>query len=93
MSIERRELASGVRWRVRLHVGGQVVADRTFTTRRAAEAYERREKEALSNGGFVSPQRSRVPLSEVAAEFLDARTGQVVAHTLRTDRDNWLCAF
>ncbi|MFT4259340.1 MAG: tyrosine-type recombinase/integrase [Microbacterium sp.] len=73
---------------MRLHVGGQVVADRTFTTRRAAEAYERREKEALSNGGFVSPQRSRVALSDVAAEFLDARAGQVVAHTLRTDRDN-----
>jgi integrase len=88
MSIERRENASGVRWRVRLHAGGRVVADRTFTTKRAAEAWERQQKEALHGGGFVSPQQARTPVSEVAAAFLEARSGQVAPHTLRTDRDN-----
>lgn len=88
MSIERREVAGGIRWRVRLHAGGRVVADRTFTTKRAAEAWERQQKEALHGGGFVSPQRSRTPVSEVASAFLRARAGQVAPHTLRTDRDN-----
>lgn len=88
MSIERRENAAGARWRVRLHSGGRVVADRTFTTKRAAEAWERQQKEALHGGGFVSPQKARTPVSEVAAAFLVARSGQVAPHTLRTDRDN-----
>lgn len=88
MSIERREGSAGIRWRVRLHSGGRVVADRTFTTKRAAEVWERQQKEALHGGGFVSPQQTRTPVSEVAAAFLLARSGQVAPHTLRTDRDN-----
>lgn len=88
MSIERRENSAGVSWRVRLHSGGRVVADRTFTTKRAAEAWERHQKEALHGGGFVSPQQARTPVSEVASAFLAARSGQVAPHTLRTDRDN-----
>lgn len=88
MSIERREGAAGVRWRVRLHSGGRVVADRTFTTKRAAEVWERQQKEALHGGGFVPPERTRTPVSEVASAFLLARSGQVAPHTLRTDRDN-----
>lgn len=88
MSIERRETASGVSWRVRLHSGGRVVADKTFSTKRAAEAWERQQKEALNGGGFIPPSRSKKPVSEVAAAFLEARSGQVAPHTLRTDRDN-----
>lgn len=64
------------------------MADKTFTTRRAAEAFERQQKEALHGGGFVSPQQQRTPVSEVVTAFLDARSGQVAPHTLRTDRDN-----
>ncbi|OZB85028.1 site-specific integrase [Microbacterium sp. 13-71-7] len=88
MSIERRESAAGVRWRVRLHSGGRVIADQTFTTKRAAEAWERQQKEALHSGDFVSPQQTRTPVLEVAAEFLAARSGQIAPHTWRTDRDN-----
>ncbi|WP_336629975.1 MULTISPECIES: tyrosine-type recombinase/integrase [unclassified Microbacterium] len=88
MSIERRESVAGVRWRVRLHSGGRVIADQTFTTKRAAEAWERQQKEALHSGGFVAPQQTRTPVMEVAAEFLAARAGQVAPHTWRTDRDN-----
>jgi integrase len=88
VSIERRENASGVRWRVRLHVGGRVVADKSFTTKRAAEAFERQQKEALTDGAFVSPQRTRTAVSVIAKEFLSARAGQVAPHTLRTDTDN-----
>lgn len=64
------------------------MADKTFTTRRAAETYERQQKEALHGGGFVSPQQSRTPVSEVAAAFLAARSGQVSPHSHRTDKDN-----
>lgn len=88
MSIERRETASGVSWRVRLHSGGRVVADKSFSTKRAAEAWERQQKEAFHSGGFVPPSRSKTPVSDVAAAFLEARSGQVAPHTLRTDRDN-----
>lgn len=75
-------------WRVRLHSGGRVIADKSFSTKRAAETWERQQKEALHGGGFVSPQRAKTPVSEVAAAFLEARSGQVAPHTLRTDRDN-----
>lgn len=88
MSIERRETRAGVTWRVRVHAGGRVVGDKTFTTKRAAEAWERQQKEALGGGHFVSPQRSRTAVSQVAAEFLEARVGQVGAHSHRTDVDN-----
>lgn len=88
MSVERRESTAGVRWRVRIHAGGRVVADKTFTTKRAAESWEREQKEALGGGTFVAPQRSRIPLSEVASKFLEARLGQVSQHSHRTDRDN-----
>lgn len=88
MSIERRETRSGVTWRVRVHAGGRVVGDKTFATKRAAEAWERQQKEALGGGNFVSPQRSRTSVAEVASEFLSARVGQVGEHTHRTDADN-----
>ncbi|PFG29293.1 site-specific recombinase XerD [Paramicrobacterium agarici] len=65
-----------------------MVADRTFTTKRAAEAWERQQKEALGGGSFVSPRQSRTPVSAVATAFLAARSGQVAPHTFRTDRDN-----
>ncbi len=65
------------------------MADKTFTTRRAADAFERQQKEALHGGSFVAPQQLRTPLSEVIAAFLVARSGQVAPHTLRTDRDNF----
>lgn len=88
MSIERRETKAGVTWRVRVHAGGRVVGDKTFTTKRAADTWERQQKEALGGGNFVSPQRSRLAVSVVAAEFLNARIGQVGAHSHRTDSDN-----
>ena len=88
MSIERRESASGVRWRVRLHAMGRVIADQTFTTKRAAEAWERQQKEPIQSGGFVQPRHARTAIVVVAEEFLLARSGQVAPHTLRTDKDN-----
>lgn len=89
MSITRREPSPGVvRWRVRIWSGGRPLADQTFTTKRAAEAFERQQKEALNSGSFIAPQRSRTPLSEIATAFLTARVGQIAPHSLRTDRDN-----
>ncbi len=88
MSIERRETRAGVTWRVRVHAGGRVFGDKTFTTKRAAEAWERQQKEALGGGNFVSPQRARASVSEVATDFLAAQVGQVGAHSHRTDSDN-----
>lgn len=89
MSITRPEPSPGVvRWRVRIWSGGRPLADQTFTTKLAAEAFERQQKEALNSGNFIAPQRSRPPLSEVAAAFLTARVGQIAPHSLRTGRDN-----
>jgi len=87
--IERRTLQDGsVRWKARVKNQGLVVAQRTFQRKADAETWEREQYRALALGAFVSPQLGKMPVRDVAANFLQARRGQVSEHAHRTDRDN-----
>lgn len=87
--IERRTLTDGaVRWKARIKNGGVIVAQQTFRLKGDAETWERAQMRALQLGTFLPPQQAKVPLGQVIAEFLDARTTQIAPHSQRTDRDN-----
>ena len=89
MSIERRQTSTGtVRYLARIKSGGQLVGSKTFARKSDAEAWEREQYRALAFGEFIPPTRSATRFSEVAAQFLEARRGQISPHSWRTDRDN-----
>ena len=87
--IERRTITDGsARWKVRIKSGGEIVAQQTFRLKGDAETWQREQMRALQLGTFLPPQQARVPLGQVVAKFLEARTAQVTPHSQRTDRDN-----
>lgn len=75
MSVQRYVTASGeVRYRARVKSHGRQVASRVFDRKRDAEFWEQDQTRRLRLGEWIDPRLARVPLSQVAEEWLKARS-------------------
>ena len=72
MSIRKRQTAKGVRYDVQLRDTNGRMYQRTFRTKREAEAYEAKERTDRARGTWVDPRGATIPFSEVAAEWLSS---------------------
>jgi integrase len=89
MGVQRYLLRSGaVRYRARVKFHGREVATRVFERRADATAWEQDQRRRLRLGEWTDPRRGRVPLSEVAADWLNSR-GLVKRRTRESDESNW----
>jgi integrase len=89
MGVQRYTLRSGaVRYRGRVKFHGREVAARVFERRADAIAWEQDQRRRLRLGEWTDPRRGRVPLSDVAAEWLNSR-GLVKRRTRESDESNW----
>ena len=87
--MQRYTLRSGaLRYRARVKSHGREVAARVFERRGDAIAWEQDQRRRLRLGEWTDPRRGRVPLSDVAADWLDSR-GLVKRRTRETDGSNW----
>lgn len=81
MGIKRREFSSAgnayadgrPRWEVRVRQPDGRQFGRTFTTRNAAEKWERDQLTSLDTGEWTDPRAGRVTLAQVAPQFLSER--------------------
>jgi hypothetical protein len=74
MGVQRNVLRSGaVRYRARVKFHGHEVATRVFDRRGDAIAWEQDQRRRLRLGEWTDPRRGRVPLSVVAADWLNSR--------------------
>src|SRR5262249_43478231 len=76
------------RYRARVKSHGREIAARVFERRGDAIAWEQDQRRRLRLGEWTDPRRGRVPLSDVAADWLDSR-GLVKRRTRETDGSNW----
>lgn len=83
MTISR--LPSG-KWRARVKAGGRVVADRSFTLKREAVAWEAEQKRRIADGTWVDPKRGRESVRQVADRWLEGRRATVASKTIKTER-------
>jgi integrase len=89
MGVQRYALRSGaVRYRARVKFHGREVAARVFERRADATAWEQDQRRRLRLGEWTDPRRGRVPLSDVAADWLNSR-GSVKRRTRESDESNW----
>ena len=89
MGVQRYVLRSGaVRYRARVKFHGREVATRVFERRVDATAWEQDQRRRLRLGEWTDPRRGRVPLSDVAADWLNSR-GLVKRRTRESDESNW----
>jgi integrase len=89
MGVQRCVLRSGaVRYRARVKFHGREVAARVFERRADATAWEQDQRRRLRLGEWTDPRRGRVPLSDVAADWLNSR-GSVKRRTRESDESNW----
>ena len=72
--VKRTTQAGGRRYDVRLRRPDGTVRNKTFRTRRDAEAYERGQLSARDRGVWTDPRAGRVLLEEYAGSWLSART-------------------
>lgn len=87
MSIEVRKTAGGrTYYKARVKSGRELVATRTFDTRREAEAWERDQKHRIETGKPLPPKRT-FTLANLVEMFLEARASGN-PHTVDTDRHN-----
>lgn len=87
MSIESRKTSAGKTYYLaRVKSGRQLVASKSFSTKREAEAWERDQRYRLQTGRPLPPKRS-FTLGELVQLFLDARASGN-PHTVDTDRHN-----
>lgn len=70
MSIHRREAASGVRYDVKLRDPNGRMYQRTFRTKREAEAYEDGERTDRRRGAWVDPRGADTLFATFATEWL-----------------------
>jgi integrase len=70
VSIRRRQTATGVRYDVHLRDANGRMYQRTFRTKREAEAYQAQERTDRARGTWVDPRGGSTPFGEVAAEWL-----------------------
>jgi integrase len=89
MGVQRYVLRSGaVRYRARVKFHGREVAARVFERRADAIAWEQDQRRRLRLGEWTDPRRGRVPLSDVAADWLNSR-GLVKRRTRENYESNW----
>lgn len=87
MSIESRKTSTGKTYYLaRVKSGRQLVASKSFSTKREAEAWERDQRHRLQTGRPLPPKRS-FTLGELVQMFLNARASGN-PHTVDTDRHN-----
>jgi len=89
MGVQRYVLRSGaVRYRARVKFHGREVATRVFERRADAVAWEQDQRRRLRLGEWTDPRRGRVPLADLAADWLSSR-GLVKRRTRESDESNW----
>jgi integrase len=89
MGVQRYTLRSGaVRYRARVKSHGREIAARVFERKADAVAWEQDQRQRLRLGEWIDPRRGRVPLSVVAAGWLDSR-GSVKRRTRESDESAW----
>jgi integrase len=89
MGVQRYKLSSGaVRYRARVKSHGRYIATRVFERKADAVAWEQDQRRRLRLGEWIDPRRGQVPLSVVAADWLDSR-GSVKRRTRETDEAAW----
>jgi integrase len=89
MGVQRYVLRSGaVRYRARVKFHGREVATRVFERKTDATAWEQDQRRRLRLGEWTDPRRGQVPLSDVAADWLNSR-GLVKRRTCESDESNW----
>jgi hypothetical protein len=89
MGVQRYVLRSGaVRYRARVKFHGREVATRVFERKTDATAWEQDQRRRLRLGEWTDPRRGQVPLSDVAADWLNSR-GSVKRRTRESDESNW----
>lgn len=75
----------GGRFRVKVRYRGIIVADRTFERRGEAVRWETEQKRLLHDGDFIPPSAGRATVGEIAAEYQEARLGQVSVRSWESD--------
>jgi integrase len=70
MSVNRRVTNRGAVYDVRLRTVDGTLYKRTFSTRRAAEVFEARERADRSRGTWLDPRRAEATFADVAREWL-----------------------
>lgn len=86
MSIEQRTTRAGVRYLARVKSGPKLVASKTFTRKKDAEAWEREQKHLLETGRPLPPSK-KFTLAQLITRFRASRRGGN-PHTINTDDNN-----
>ncbi len=89
MSIQRYVTRAGrVRYRARVKAHGREVATRVFDRKGDAVAWEQDQLRGLRIGEWIDPRRGRVPLDQVAVDWLESR-GTVKRRSKESDESSW----
>jgi integrase len=89
MGVQRYTLPSGVvRYRARVKSNGRYVATRVFERKADAVAWDQDQRRRLRLGEWIDPRRGQVPLSAVAADWLESRSS-VKRRTRESDESAW----
>jgi integrase len=89
MGIQRYTLPSGVVWyRARVKSNGRYIATRVFERKADAVAWEQDQRRRFRLGEWIDPRRGQVPLTVVAADWLDSRSS-VKRRTRESDEAAW----
>jgi hypothetical protein len=84
--IQKRSTNRGVRYDVRVRDASGRVHTRTFSTKRAAEAYERDQLTKREQGAWTDPRSARTPFDLWARQWLSSDPAKR-PKTLATDRN------
>lgn len=86
MSIETRTTRDGIRYLARVKSGPKLVASKSFSRKKDAEAWEREQKHLLETGRPLPPSR-KFTLEQLVKRFQTSRKGGN-PHTINTDDNN-----
>lgn len=86
MSVEARKTRAGIRYLARVKSGEKLIASKTFTRKKDAEAWEREQKHLHDTGRPLPPKR-KFTLGELVARFRATRKSGN-PHTITTDDNN-----
>lgn len=86
MSIETRKTKAGIRYLARVKSGERLIASKSFTRKKDAEAWGREQKH-LQDTGRPLPPRRKFTLAELVSKFRASRQGGN-PHTINTDDNN-----
>jgi integrase len=89
MSVQRYTTSSGqVRYRARVKSHGRYVATKVFDRKSDATTWEQEQTRKLRLGEWIDPRRGRVPLSAIAADWLESRSSSK-RRTQEADEADW----